>query len=235
MNENRDQFSWKDILLNEAASRRKAPLFHRSATKKTIQTKHMKKLITLLGISLLLGCLFAVNTQANIIPPTPDYWDYWYTGTPADPTGATPWKWVEKQDKYGFGQPEWISPGQNYPQTLWINNSQNDKKYKILSLELLYANNVPPVIAPPLVEAFGTSVFNYDVKPTPPVYGRTDVTYTWYIFPQPGKESITLPPGWDVGLVQLDIATKCVPEPSTVFAGLSALGLLGLFGWKNRK
>ena len=26
-----------------------------------------------------------------------------------------------------------------------------------------------------------------------------------------------------------------VPEPSTYMAGLSALGLLGLFGWRNRK
>ena len=26
-----------------------------------------------------------------------------------------------------------------------------------------------------------------------------------------------------------------VPEPSTYFAGLSALGMLGLFGWRNRK
>lgn len=26
-----------------------------------------------------------------------------------------------------------------------------------------------------------------------------------------------------------------VPEPSTYLAGLSALGMLGLFGWRNRK
>ncbi len=26
-----------------------------------------------------------------------------------------------------------------------------------------------------------------------------------------------------------------VPEPSTYFAGLGALGMLGMFGWKNRK
>jgi hypothetical protein len=30
-------------------------------------------------------------------------------------------------------------------------------------------------------------------------------------------------------------AVAAVPEPSTILAGLSALGMLGLFGWRNRK
>jgi hypothetical protein len=34
-------------------------------------------------------------------------------------------------------------------------------------------------------------------------------------------------------IVEYDVAP--VPEPSTYFAGLSALGMLGLFGWRNRK
>lgn len=35
--------------------------------------------------------------------------------------------------------------------------------------------------------------------------------------------------GFNVG------ATSAVPEPSTYLAGMSALGMLGLFGWRNRK
>jgi hypothetical protein len=31
------------------------------------------------------------------------------------------------------------------------------------------------------------------------------------------------------------IAATAVPEPSTYLAGISALGMLGLFGWRNRK
>ena len=31
------------------------------------------------------------------------------------------------------------------------------------------------------------------------------------------------------------VAVNVVPEPSTYLAGLSALGMLGLFGWRNRK
>jgi type VI secretion system secreted protein VgrG len=30
-------------------------------------------------------------------------------------------------------------------------------------------------------------------------------------------------------------AVAAVPEPATILAGLSALGMLGLFGWRNRK
>jgi hypothetical protein len=35
--------------------------------------------------------------------------------------------------------------------------------------------------------------------------------------------------GFNVG------AVSAVPEPSTYLAGITALGMLGLFGWRNRK
>jgi len=31
------------------------------------------------------------------------------------------------------------------------------------------------------------------------------------------------------------LSYTAVPEPSTYLAGLGALGMLGIFGWKNRK
>jgi PEP-CTERM motif len=40
----------------------------------------------------------------------------------------------------------------------------------------------------------------------------------------------------DVGWSQLDdVSVTAVPEPSTYLAGLSAIGMLGLFAWKSRK
>jgi hypothetical protein len=35
--------------------------------------------------------------------------------------------------------------------------------------------------------------------------------------------------------ISADLAPIAVPEPSTYLAGLSALGMLGLFGWRSRK
>jgi hypothetical protein len=192
----------------------------------------MKIFTKFIAFSLLLCSLLALKTQASIIPDKPAWWDYWVTGTP-DPTGTQPTDlyWELKQDPYHFGIPTWAYPG-----TLKIMNIQNPDKYKIICLELEYWNIVPPNLALPVVDALGTGPANYTVIPVGnPEYGTADVTYKWIIKPQPGAETIQLPINWEIGLKQIDIATKCVPEPSTYFVGLSALGLLGLFSWRNRK
>ena len=42
--------------------------------------------------------------------------------------------------------------------------------------------------------------------------------------------------GWGPpAVLSIDLPFSQVPEPSTCLAGLSALGMLGLFGWRNRK
>jgi hypothetical protein len=198
----------------------------------------MRKITSLLGVGLLLGCLLSVKTKASIIPNDRTYWDYWYTGTTTPtPTGPNKWDW-NKQVDIGFGQPYWVD-NPNLPPTLFIPNRPNDVKYKIVCLELDYWQNptVPPSQLPPLLQAVGTAGLNYTVNLIEgPVYGTAnDVTFRWNIIPQPGAETIQFDPSWLVGLRQIDIATKCVPEPSTYLAGLSALGMLGLFGWRNRK
>ncbi len=40
---------------------------------------------------------------------------------------------------------------------------------------------------------------------------------------------------YDFMVDNISISMIAVPEPSTYLAGLSALGMLGLFGWRNRK
>ncbi len=41
--------------------------------------------------------------------------------------------------------------------------------------------------------------------------------------------------GWNNNSGQFDVVITGVPEPSTYLAGLGALGMLGVFGWRNRK
>jgi hypothetical protein len=41
--------------------------------------------------------------------------------------------------------------------------------------------------------------------------------------------------GYDNTVYLDNVSLTAVPEPSTYLAGLSALGMLGLFGWRNRK
>ncbi len=67
---------------------------------------------------------------------------------------------------------------------------------------------------------------------------------------RPGGASRAAPGGADIGKAFKTCSTYSVdamldnvevngpvpvPEPSTYLAGLSALGMLGLFGWRNRK
>lgn len=47
------------------------------------------------------------------------------------------------------------------------------------------------------------------------------------------KSIVVNNPAWENFMDGLQ--ANVVPEPSTYFAGLSALGMLGLFGWRNRK
>lgn len=51
-----------------------------------------------------------------------------------------------------------------------------------------------------------------------------------------GPITIRFGSDWDNGINNIEFeAFSAVPEPSTYIAGLSALGMLGLFGWRNRK
>jgi hypothetical protein len=176
--------------------------------------KYMKKFTSLITLALLLCSLLASKTQASIMPQV--HWDRYLTYE----NGA----WTENGALYN----NWNGVTLN----LTVGNVAIPDNVKHIYIEMEY--NGPAPVPPAVSSIPGTTVAGPDVYDASTSTSRT---WHWTITPQPDIEYIQFySANWNyVSKVDVGIFCTGIPEPSTYFAGLSALGLLGMFGWRNRK
>jgi len=201
----------------------------------------MKKLTSLITLGLLLCSLLAAKTQAAVDYSALDF-SYKYTVATGNWTPTAPTANLD-----GFTHPTETSYDNNGGlvvklKSLTLPNVANLNATKYVYLTLTYDSMNPdpalpvititdpagavPTVVPDVAHPEGNSPWSW--------------TYQWTITPQPATETLTFTPPFPLiqpgtHLLSLEVGTKCVPEPSTYLAGLSALGMLGLFGWRNRK
>jgi hypothetical protein len=144
--------------------------------------------------------------------------------------------WTEVSDP-GYGPPEWymLPPYVSQDQWIYVPNLERLDMVKELWLEVQYEPGSPaPTNNPVVWAAQGFTV----AGGTNPAFYPDSNTYVWAwtITPQPGSEIFDFAPSFSwAGVTGIDIASKCVPEPSTL-VGLVTCGLLGLvLAWRRRK
>ncbi len=163
---------------------------------------------------------------AWVVPPdgvSPDYHVFWEFN-----------KFTVVIDKFGYGEPTWNPPN------LTINNRPNPDQYKKVWLLMQFEQGgagqwQPPQLAVSLSASTPKPPYNVtlDIKDTS--LGSRQLYWEWTIRPQPDKEVFKFDPAaLPNGLVRLDIATKCIPEPG-LYALLAALGLVGFGVFRKYK
>lgn len=115
-----------------------------------------------------------------------------------------------------------VTPGQDYRLSFYMSgNLAYDPQVKSLA-----------------VYADGTMLGQLDFDSAGAGYANMNWQFHAFTFTAPDSllrvEFRSLTPG-SCGPAIDDVQLTAVPEPSTWFAGLSALGMLSLFGWRNRK
>jgi hypothetical protein len=167
-------------------------------------------------------CSFA---SAGVIPVDVDYQYH---------AAAVGGPWTQVKDP-GYGAPEWFTIPFSQEQWLSIPNQQRLDKVKLLYLEVQW-DNQPPVPPDPIAWAPQGFTVTGGTNPAYIVNGHPTYVWQWVITPQPKAEFLEFPASfpWN-GVVGLDVATKCVPEP-TALVGLAGMGLVGLLWlWRRRK
>jgi hypothetical protein len=142
--------------------------------------------------------------------------------------------WTKVADP-GYGAPEWFKVPFSDEQWVSIPNQQRLDKVKYLWLQVEW-DNQPQL--PPNPVAWAPQDFSVTggTNPTFIANGHPTYVWQWVITPQPKAEFIEFPLTfpWN-GVVGIDVATRCVPEPS-VLVGLGSMGLVGLFLlWRRRR
>ncbi len=151
--------------------------------------------------------------------------DYQYHATAQ---GGT---WTDVSDP-GYGAPEWFTIPFSPDQWIAVPNQEQPNKVKELWLQVQWGagSTVPP--NPIVWTAQGFTV----AGGTNPTHVDNTYVWEWTITPQPGAEVFQIPASFPwADVTGIDIATKCVPEPSTI-VGLVTSGLFGLIlVWRRRK
>jgi hypothetical protein len=183
--------------------------------------KQMLRLILpIVAVGVLVVCS---NANAGLIPS--GQVDYQYF-SPA-PNGA----WTEVVDP-GFGAPSWITiPSFPFNLDKWIavpNQTQPDMlKHFWFQVEW---STVPTTIPKPILWVPESSVVLVGSGET--TEGNVSA-WEWTIDPQPNSEVVQIPSSfpWN-NVTRIDVASRCVPEPSTLV--LAVVGGVVAFGAGRR-
>lgn len=151
---------------------------------------------------------------------------------------SAPPTWPEANEGSTSDDPYWIT-GSGHTRLYVPNFAQPEPWSKKVYLELTFkdlqtrglASNMPIFVPASVPESYESSSAWPSVDPSDPLV----VTWTWTIEPQPPWEILDLgntiwaldPIGGSNPVQEINVASKCVPEPATIcLLGLGGLGLL---------
>lgn len=180
------------------------------------------------------------NTNANPTVPDGGYFNPY--GTPIATLAGSwqnsldPWYATGRQGGWLFSGPKTMA---TQLATATIPNIAVPNLTKEIWLQATFATNNPD----PNDLALYFTVGGGPITPTSMVltplnaYGLTRVTLGFSIFPQPASETLVFSAALDAGqyvlIDQLDVDTRCVPEPGTI--SMLIAGAFALAGWAVRR
>jgi hypothetical protein len=140
--------------------------------------------------------------------------------------------WTEVTDP-GYGPPEWFTIPFSRDTWLAVPNQEQLDKVKDVWLQVQWEPSIVVVPVNPVVwvpQGFTAA------GGTNPIQSNNTYIWNWTITPQPGQEVLQFQVSFPwTGVTGMDVATRCVPEPSTI-VGLVTSGLFGLLlVWQRRK
>ena len=115
-----------------------------------------------------------------------------------------------------------------------IPNEEQLDRIKLLWLAVTWAQD-PGLPPDPTAWAPQGFTITGGTDPVSMANGGYTYLWQWVIVPQPDSELIQFPSAfpWGAGVSGVAVASKCVPEPSTL-VGLGSMGLWGLFLLRRR-
>jgi hypothetical protein len=129
--------------------------------------------------------------------------------------------WVVIKNDLGYGNPIWT----NGNSEVWIDNIETPDYDKTVWLEVDYVSQTYFPTNPIILSSQLGAIISSPTITT----NSASLTWMWTIDPQPAWEMIAFPDASYInltGINRIDIATRCIPEPSTMV--LVSLGLAGL-------
>jgi hypothetical protein len=188
----------------------------------------MKRAVLFLAVWTIAALAMCSCASADIIPVGAV--DYQYHGD----LNGTAWTWTPIIDP-GYGAPDWFTIPFSPDKWLSVPNHEQLDKVKHFWLEVEWQSDPRVVPASPTVWA--PQGFTVAGGTNPIHLSNNAYVWEWIITPQPGAEILQFPNvsfPW-AGVIGLDVASMCVPEPSTVsLLGIVAISLIAL-GRRHRR
>ena len=161
-------------------------------------------------------------TQASVMPDPDYHYQWWGPGA----------GWLPVVDTAGLGEPLWMGE-----QDLFVPNTPMPPPWhKDVVIEAVFTGPAPlPQLEEMVIGANGLSPDEFNVGPE-------DWTVVWHLPDQPPEEVIQwalFPWGYHLQtltgdqIAYMDVATKCVPEPGTIY--LLIIGALTLLWFWTRR
>jgi hypothetical protein len=171
---------------------------------------------------------FCSYASADLIPASVDYE---YSATQQNGT------WTELVDPGNYGSPSWFTLPFSADQWVGIPNSAQPSKVKHFWLEVQWQNDLTAPPDPLLWAAQGYTI----TGGANPVHVNNGYVWEWTITPQPNSEMLEFNTAFpwisaNNHVTNIVVASKCVPEPSTLalLVSMGAVAFVGL-GWKRRR
>lgn len=181
-------------------------------------------LSAILTIALLTHC---EPIHAEIAAEHPVDYHYIYTS----PVGGSD-PWTAHEDP-GYGKPEWwiTTPGGDI--ILHVPNNPQPDKYKLFWLQIDWSELPTTFPEPQLTTEQEILITGGNHTPNP---GDSGFTWQWELRPQPAWENINFGSAFPwANVTNIEVASRCVPEPSSLVLSLIGAGVLGCVWWRKRK